>query len=55
MKKLLKKVLLNKKEKIPTRDHVALLIARLTDPTDILYDENFAKSFEEEYANKQSR
>ena len=43
MKKLLKKVFFNKREKIPTQDHIALLISRLTDPTDILYDENFAK------------
>lgn len=52
MKKLLKKVLLAKKEKIPTTDPVALLIARLTDPTDILYDAEFSKGFEEEYENR---
>jgi hypothetical protein len=54
MKKLLKKILLSKKEKIPTQDHIAILIARLTDPTDIIYDENFAKGFEEGYKNKKN-
>ena len=55
MKKLLKKVLFNKKEKIPTQDHIALLISRLTDPLDVIYDEKFAKGFEEEYLNKKSK
>lgn len=53
MKKLLKKAL--KKEKIPTQDHIALLIARLTDPTDIIYDEEFTKGFQEEYESRISK
>jgi len=55
MKKLLKKVLLDKRKKIPTQDHIALLISRLCDPTDVIYDEEFAKGFEEEYAARKSR
>lgn len=39
MKKLLKRKKLN----IPVRDPIAVLIARLTDPTDSIYDEEFAK------------
>lgn len=54
MKKLLKKVF-KKKEKLPVRDQVAILISRLTDPTDILYDENFAKGFDELYACRKQR
>ena len=46
MKKLLKKVLL-KKEKIPVQDPVQVLIARLCDPTDSLYDENFVRGMNE--------
>lgn len=51
MKKLLKKVLFDKREKVPTQDHVAILISRLCDPTDPIYDEDFAKGFEEDYAS----
>jgi hypothetical protein len=40
MKKLLKKAF---KKNIPVRDPIAVLIARLTDPTDPIYDENFTK------------
>ena len=54
MKKLLKKVLLHKKERIPTTDHIAILISRLTDPTDEIYDEDFAKGFWENYENRKS-
>jgi hypothetical protein len=46
MKKLIKKVLFSKREKLPVTDHVAILISRLCDPTDPIYDENFARGFE---------
>jgi hypothetical protein len=55
MKKLLKKVLMSRKEKLPTQDHIAILISRLCDPTDVIYDENFAKGMQEEYENRKSR
>jgi len=54
MKKLLKKLLLDKREKVPTQDHIAVLISRLTDPTDVIYDENFAKGFWETYENRKA-
>ena len=54
MKKLLKKLLLDKREKVPTQDHIAVLISRLTDPTDVIYDENFAKGFWEQYENRKA-
>jgi hypothetical protein len=47
MKKLLKRTLLNKREKVSTQDHIAILISRLTDSTDVIYDEKFARGFEE--------
>ena len=55
MKKLLKKVLLDKRKKVPTQDHIAILISRFTDPTDVLYDSNFAKGFEEEYEGRKRK
>lgn len=54
MKKLLKKVLLDKRKKVPTQDHIAILISRLADPTDVIYDEQFAKGFWENYENRKS-
>lgn len=54
MKKLLKKVLLHKKEKISTTDHVAILISRLADPTDEIYDQSFARGFWEQYENRKA-
>ena len=52
MKKLLKKVLTSKKEKLPTQDQIAILISRLCDPTDVIYDENFARGMNETYDNR---
>lgn len=51
MKKLLKKML-NKKEKLPVQDPIAVLISRLTDPTDVIYDEDFVRGFDKKYENK---
>jgi len=42
MKKLLKKVLLDKKRKVPINDPIQILISRLCDPKDPIYDETFA-------------
>lgn len=42
MKKLIKKIFTTKKQKLLVHDPIQELIARLCDPTDILYDENFA-------------
>jgi hypothetical protein len=47
MKKLLKKVLLDKRKKVPVQDPIQVLIARLCDPTDPIYDENFVKGMNE--------
>jgi len=54
MKKLLKKVLFNKREKLPVKDPIAVLISRLCDPFDPIYDENFAKVMNEQYENRKS-
>lgn len=45
MRKLQKRAF---KKEIPVRDPIAVLIARLTDPCDELYDAEFAKGVEEE-------
>ena len=55
MKKLLKKVLLHKREKVLTQDAIALLISRLTDPTDVIYDAEFANGVWEEYETRASK
>ena len=55
MKKLLKKVLLHKRKKVPTQDQIALLISRLSDPTDVIYDEAFALGFQEDYKRRVSK
>jgi hypothetical protein len=47
MKKLLKKVLISKREKIPVQDPVQVLIARLCDPLDPIYDAEFVKGMNE--------
>jgi hypothetical protein len=52
MKKLLKKLLLDKRKKVPTQDQIAILISRLSDPTDEIYDETFARGFWEQYENR---
>jgi hypothetical protein len=55
MKKLLKKVLFHKKEKVLTQDQLALLISRLCDPSDVIYDEEFANGVWEEYETRTSK
>lgn len=55
MKKLIKKVLFAKREKIQVQDPIAVLISRLCDPTDLIYDENFAKGVNEQYENSESK
>ena len=55
MKKLIKKIFTTKKQKLLVHDPIQELIARLCDPTDILYDENFVKGMEEQDANRESR
>jgi len=47
MRKLLKKVLFDKRKKVLTQDHIAILISRLCDPTDEIYDENFVRGMNE--------
>lgn len=55
MKKLIKKVLFAKKEKIQVQDPIAVLISRLCDPTDPLYDENFVNGMNGQHENSESK
>lgn len=55
MKKLLKKVLTAKKNKVLIHDPIEELITRLCDPTDVLYDENFVKGMNELNENSKLR
>ncbi|MGH7974948.1 MAG: hypothetical protein ACREBR_05440 [bacterium] len=55
MKKLLKDILTAKKNRVRIHDPIAELIARLSDPTDVLYDPKFVAKPEELDDNTESR
>ena len=52
---MLKKIFIAKKQKLLIHDPIQELIARLCDPTDIIYDEEFVKGMLEQRENRESR